>query len=111
MKTFISTNRASHHGIRAAAQAQADRRNRHSGPGVTYTVEHTGSREFSVMATVTVTSSPAPVVSIMGGAPIVCQCGSADWYYTGASSIFCVDYECAACQHKIFPMSETAASQ
>lgn len=108
-KTFTSTAVNSTHGTRKAAEAEAARRTR-VGSDTTYTVEHTGPRLFSVIRTTVVTSEPAPVRHAMNNQPIVCTCGSADWYYTGRS-LFNLNYDCASCDRSISPVSETGACQ
>jgi hypothetical protein len=107
-RTFVTSKISSTHGTRKAAEAQASIRT--VNPDVTYTVEHTGPRLFVVICTVTVESEPRPVRHIMGGQQIVCECGSEDWYYTGRS-LFNLNYECASCDRKISPVSETGACQ
>ncbi len=109
VKTFTSTVAQSTHGVRKIAEAEAARRARVA-PGASFTVEHTGPRRFEVIRTMSITSEAAPVRHIMDGSPIVCNCGSAHWYYTGRS-LFNLNYECASCERQISPVSETGASQ
>lgn len=109
-KSFTTTKVASTHGTRPAAEAERARLAARSGSHATYTVEHTGPRLFVVIAAVTVTSEPAEVTTVFGN-KVTCECGSAEFFYTGRT-LFHLNYECAAeCGRTISPLSETGASQ
>lgn len=106
-KTFTNTSVHSTHGTRKAAEKSAEA---YRGGRATYTVEHTGPRLFAVIRTEVIESTPTTVREITSGQQIVCECGWTQWYYTGRN-LWSLHYECASCERKISPLSETGASQ